>query len=253
MQIAGSHALVTGGGSGVGRSIALALAAEGAIVTICGRRKDQLEAVANEAANIYPLIADVTDEESVAKLYADAEAARGPFDIVVANAGIAESAPAAKTTLDQWNRIMSVNLTGAFLTVRPALSGMAKRKAGRIIFVASIAGLKGGAYIAPYVASKHGVIGMMRSLAVEFARTGVTINAVCPGFVETDMLQKSVDNIVNLTGRSEAEARASLVAGNPQQRFIQPDEVADSVLWLCGEGARSINGQSISISGGETW
>jgi len=252
-MVAGAHALVTGGGTGVGRMVALALAEAGARVTICGRRADALDKVAAEHAGIHALTADVTSERSVEALYETAQAARGPFDIVVANAGIAESAPAAKVTLEQWNRIVSVNLTGAFLTVKPALGLMQKRGAGRIIFVASVAGLKGFSYVAPYVASKHGVVGLMRALAVETAKSGVTVNAVCPGFVETDMLGTSLRNIMTKTGRSEAEARASLVAGNPQGRFIQPEEVAASVLWLCGDGARSVTGQAISISGGETW
>jgi NAD(P)-dependent dehydrogenase (short-subunit alcohol dehydrogenase family) len=251
MAVSGSHALVTGGGSGVGRAIVLALASAGARVTICGRRRDVLDAVAAEAANIHPLVADVADEASVAALYREAEAARGPFSIVVANAGIAESAPAHKTTLDQWNRILTVNLTGAFLTVRPALAGMTKAGSGRVVFIASIAGLAGGPYIAPYVASKHGVVGLTRALAAEYAKAGLTVNAVCPGFVETEMLESSIANIVAKTGRSAEEARASLVSGNPQGRVIQPDEVADAVLWLCGDGARSVNGQAITLSGGQ--
>lgn len=252
-MIAGRHALVTGGGSGVGRSIALALAEAGVEVTICGRRADALEAVAAEHARIHGIAADVTDEQSMLALYEKAEAARGPFDIVVANAGVAEGAPAHKVTLDDWNRTVQVNLTGAFLTVKPALAGMVKRKAGRIVFVASVAGLKGYAYVAPYVAAKHGVIGLMRALAAETAKSGVTVNAVCPGYVETEMLDRSVENIVAKTGRSAEEARAALAANNPQNRFVQPDEVSDAVVWLCGDKAGSITGQAISISGGETW
>lgn len=247
------HALVTGGGSGVGRAVALALAGAGVDVTICGRREAQLAAVAGESGRIFTAVADVTDEASVAALYEKAEAARGPFDIVVANAGMSGSAPAAKTTLDDWRRTLDVNLTGAFLTVKPALAGMAARKTGRIVFVASTAGLKGYAYVAPYVAAKHGVVGLMRALAAENARTGVTVNAVCPGFVETDMLEESVARIVEKTGRSVEEARKSLGSTNPQGRFIQPDEVAATVLWLASDAAGSVTGQAISVSGGETW
>ncbi|QPC85741.1 SDR family NAD(P)-dependent oxidoreductase [Mesorhizobium sp. NBSH29] len=247
------HALVTGGGSGVGRAIALALAGVGIPVTICGRGQDALDAVCAENNLIFGVTADVTDEASLVALYETAQAARGPFDIIVANAGMAGSSAAHKTSLADWQRTIDVNLTGSFLTVKPALSSMAKAKGGRIIFVASVAGLKGYSYVAPYVAAKHGVIGLMRALAVEMAKTGVTVNAVCPGFVETEMLEESVARIVATTGRSDEEARASLMVTNPQGRFIQPEEVAAAVLWLCSERSGSITGQSISVSGGETW
>jgi len=251
--ISAKHALVTGGGSGVGRAIALALAEAGINVTICGRREAELAKVAGESGRIFGIAADVTNEASMASLYHAAEAARGPFDIVIANAGMAGSTPANKTTLADWQKTLDVNLTGAFLTVKPALAGMAARKTGRIIFIASTAGLKGYAYVAPYVAAKHGVVGLMRALAAETAKSGVTVNAVCPGFVETDMLEESIQRIVEKTGRSAGEARASLASTNPQGRFIQPQEVAAAVLWLCGDAAASITGQAISISGGETW
>jgi NAD(P)-dependent dehydrogenase (short-subunit alcohol dehydrogenase family) len=251
--IAGKHALVTGGGSGVGRVIALALAGAGIDVTICGRREAELAKVAGESKGIFGIAADVTDEAAMASLYETAQAARGPFDIVVANAGMSGSAPAHKTTLGDWQRTLDVNLTGAFLTVKPALAGMAARKAGRIVFIASTAGLKGYAYVAPYVAAKHGVVGLMRALAVETAKSGVTVNAVCPGFVETEMLEETIQRIIEKTGRSVEQARSSLASTNPQGRFIQPDEVAAAVLWLCGDAAQSITGQAISISGGETW
>lgn len=249
----GKHALATGGGSGVGKAIALALAEAGVNVTICGRREAELAKVAGESERIFGIAADVTDEASMATLYQEAEAARGPFDIVVANAGMAGSAPAHKTSLADWQRTLDVNLTGAFLTVKPALAGMLARKTGRIVFVASTAGLKGYAYVAPYVAAKHGVVGLMRALAAETAKSGVTVNAVCPGFVETDMLEESIARIVEKTGRSAEDARASLATTNPQGRFIQPEEIASAVLWLCSDAARSITGQAISVSGGETW
>lgn len=251
--IPGKHALVTGGGSGVGRAIALALAAAGIDVTICGRREAELAEVAGENDSIFGIAADVTDEVAMAALYETAQAARGAFDIVVANAGMAGSAPAHKTALSDWQRTLDVNLTGAFLTVKPALAGMAVRKTGRIVFIASTAGLKGYAYVASYVAAKHGVVGLMRALAAETAKSGVTVNAVCPGFVETEMLEESIQRIIEKTGRSVEQARSSLASTNPQGRFIQPDEVAAAVLWLCGDAAQSITGQAISISGGETW
>jgi NAD(P)-dependent dehydrogenase (short-subunit alcohol dehydrogenase family) len=252
-MITGKHALVTGGGTGVGRAIALALAETGVAVTICGRRKEPLAAVADANQRISAIAADVTDEATMTALYAEAEKARGPVDIVVANAGMSGSSPAQRTSLGDWQRTLDVNLTGSFLTVKPALAGMTSAKSGRVVFVASTAGLKGYAYVAPYVAAKHGVVGLMRALATELARTGVTVNAVCPGFVETDMLGESVQRIVDKTGRTVEQARASLAATNPQGRFIQPQEVAAAVLWLCSEAAGSITGQAISLSGGETW
>jgi NAD(P)-dependent dehydrogenase (short-subunit alcohol dehydrogenase family) len=252
-MIAGRHALVTGGGTGLGKAVATALAGAGVDVTICGRRKALLDAVTIASDRIFAIAADVTSERSMAELYEAAEAERGPFDIVVANAGVAGSAPAHKTSAGEWRQTLAVNLTGAFLTVKPALPGMLERRRGRVVFIASTAGLKGYPYVAPYVAAKHGVVGLMRALAAETAKSGITINAVCPGFVETGMLEDSIQRIAKKTGRSAAEARAGLVGTNPQGRFVQPEEVAATVLWLVSDAAASITGQAISVSGGETW
>jgi NAD(P)-dependent dehydrogenase (short-subunit alcohol dehydrogenase family) len=247
--LSGRHALVTGGGTGIGAAIATTLAQAGAAVTICGRRLAPLQETAAGEPNIRAVVADVTCEKSLAALYEQAE----PFDIVVANAGMAESAPASKTPLELWNRMIEVNLTGAFLTVRPALAAMRAHGWGRIVFIASTAGLKGYAYVAPYVAAKHGVVGLMRALALETASAGITVNAVCPGFTETAMLSDAVERIVKTTERGESEARATLAANNPQGRFVRPQEVADAVLWLCSNASAAITGQAISVSGGETW
>ena len=253
MSVSDKHALVTGGGSGIGAAIAFGLADAGASVTICGRRLEDLEFTAERHENIHVEAADVTDQASIERLYKRAQKARGKFGIVAANAGAAESAPAEAVSLELWNRMLAVNLTGAFFSVQPALAGMREQKWGRIIFTASTAGLKGYAYVAPYVAAKHGVVGLARALAVETAKTGITVNAVCPGFTETTLLDRAVDRIVATAKPSEAEARKMLEANNPQGRFIQPQEVADAVLWLCTEGSAGITGQAISVSGGETW
>jgi NAD(P)-dependent dehydrogenase (short-subunit alcohol dehydrogenase family) len=253
MTLAGQHALVTGGGSGIGAAVAVALAQAGATVTICGRRREPLEATAARQSGIHPEPADVTDREAMCELYKRAEAARGPFGIVVANAGGAASAPAEKVTPEIWHETLAVNLTGAFYSVQPALAGMRDRDFGRIVFVASTAGLRPAAYVAPYVAAKHGVIGLMRALALETVKHGITVNAVCPTYTETPMLDRAVERIAATTKRDAAEARAALAAKNPQGRFITPEEVAGAVLWLCAEASAGITGQAIAISGGETW
>lgn len=253
MNLTGKHALVTGGGSGIGAAIAFALARAGAGITICGRRTEELEFTAERHDNIYWVTADVTDEASVGRLYDEAQAARGPFDIVVANAGMVESAPAEKVTREIWSKILDVNLTGAFLSVKPAIAGMRAKKWGRIVFIASTAGLKGYPYVAPYVAAKHGVVGLSRALAAETAKAGITVNAVCPGFTETSLLDRAVDRIAERSKLDEMGARKLLEARSPQGRFLQPQEVADVVLWLCGEESAAITGQAISVSGGETW
>ena len=253
MGLSGKHALVTGGGSGIGAAIALSLAQSGASVTVCGRRRQPLEATAAGHENIHAETADVTDEGSITRLYDHAQAARGKIGIVVANAGMAESAPAEKTSHALWNKTIEINLTGAFLSVKPALAGMREHGWGRIVFIASTAGLRGYAYVAPYVAAKHGVVGLSRALALETAKAGITVNAVCPGFTETPLLEQAVERITATTRRTVADARTMLAANNPLGRFIKPQEVADVVLWLCGDDSAAITGQAISVSGGETW
>ncbi|MDH3663948.1 MAG: SDR family oxidoreductase [Alphaproteobacteria bacterium] len=247
----GQHALITGGGAGIGAAIAKALAGEGAAVSLAGRRREPLEAVAAGLAKAIAVPADVTDEDQVALMVERAGDAFGPVSILIANAGSASSAPLAKTSLEAWQATMAVNLTGAFLSARAVLPAMSAARSGRIIFIASTAGLKGYGYVAPYCAAKHGVVGLARALALELAKDGITVNAVCPGYTETPMLEASIDNIVEKTGRSEAEVRAALMQGNPQARFVQPEEVAATVLWLCSPGADAINGQAIAVAGGE--
>ncbi|MDE3080193.1 MAG: SDR family oxidoreductase [Paracoccaceae bacterium] len=246
MTLAGKRALITGGGTGAGADLARGFAAAGAEVVIAGRRRAPLEEVAASTPGIRWVEADVTDEASVAAMFA----AAGPCDIVIANAGAADSGVIARTTLDQWNAMIAVNLTGAFLTLRDGLNQM--QGWGRLIAVASTAGLKGYAKVAPYAAAKHGVVGMVRSLALEIARRPVTVNALCPGFLDTPMTDRSIEVIVAKTGRSPAEARAALEGVNPQGRLIQPAEVTAAALWLCGPGSEGMNGQAIAIAGGET-
>lgn len=247
----GKHALVTGGGTGLGAAIASALAAQGAVLTLSGRRRAPLEELAATLPGTVVAQADVSQEESVATMFAAARAAHGPVEILVANAGAVESAPLAKTDLELWQRMLAVNLTGAFLCARGALTDMQAQGAGRIVFVASTAGLKGYPYVASYCAAKHGVVGLARALAQETAKVGITVNAVCPGFAETPLLENSIRVIAEATGRGEAEARRSLLASNPQGRFVQPAEIAQAVLWLCGPGSDAVTGQAIPIAGGE--
>jgi NAD(P)-dependent dehydrogenase (short-subunit alcohol dehydrogenase family) len=249
----GKHALITGGGTGIGAAIARTLAQAGAAVSIAGRRSEPLEAMAAELPRAKAIVADVTSEADCMAMAGAARAAHGPIDLLIANAGAAESAPIGKLDLAHWERMIDVNLTGAFLSVRAALADITRGNAlgSRVVFVASTAGLKGYAYVAAYCAAKHGLVGLARALAAELAPRGVTVNAVCPGFTETPLLEASLANIAANTGRSRAEAAADLKHLNPQGRFITPQEVAETVLWLCTPAAQSITGQAISVSGGE--
>lgn len=255
------HALITGAGAGIGAAIAIALAQAGCRITLCGRTHDKLQAQAEalraQMPDVPVLIApmDVGDEHAVQAAVQQAQARFGPINILVNNAGQALSQPFAKTDAAMWQQMLNVNLTGTYHCIQAVLPGMLEAAKtgtpGRIVNIASTAGLKGYAYVSAYVAAKHGVVGLTKALALELARKGVTVNAICPGYTETDIVRDAVHNIVAKTGKSETEARQALAASNPQQRLVQPDEVAQSVLWLCGPGSDAINGQAIAIDGGE--
>ncbi len=252
-SLSGQHALVTGASRGIGAVVAAALAAEGAHVSLLARDAESLARLAGQLGNdrALPVAADVTDGASVRGAFAAARARFGPVHILINNAGQAASAKFTDTDEALWQRIMAVNLTGTYLCAHAAVTDMLELKYGRIVNIASIAGLRGAAYISAYVASKHAVIGLTRALALEYATRNITVNAVCPGYVDTDIVKQAVATIRNKTGRSESEALAALVATNPQQRLITPEEVANAVLWLCRPGSQSITGQSLIISGGE--
>ncbi|MEJ8856551.1 SDR family NAD(P)-dependent oxidoreductase [Variovorax robiniae] len=247
------HAVVTGAARGIGAEIARTLAADGARLTLLGRQRETLQRLADQlpGGGHFIAVADVADQASVTAAFAEARAALGPVAILVNNAGQAESAPFHKTSLELWQRMLAVNLTGSFLCAQAALPDMLEARWGRIVNIASTAGQRGYAYVSAYTAAKHGVVGLTRSLALEVARKGITVNAVCPGYTDTDILRDSVANVVAKTGRSADEALAEFASVNPQQRIVQPGEVANAVRWLCGEAAASVTGQSISVSGGE--
>jgi 3-hydroxybutyrate dehydrogenase len=254
VTLQGKHALVTGGARGIGLAISRMLLANGARVTMLGRNAKKLEESDRELKDLGEVacvIADVSDSAAVATAFAQARAKFGPIHILINNAGEAASAPFLKTDAKLWRRMMSVNLDGAFHCTQAALPDMLAAGWGRVVNIASVAGLRGAPYISAYCASKHAVIGLTRALALEVAAKGVTVNAVCPGYTDTGMVELAVANIVAKTGRTAEEARAELASHNPQKRLVQPEEVANAALWLCLPGSESITGQAIIVAGGE--
>jgi 3-hydroxybutyrate dehydrogenase len=252
MEHIGKHALVTGGGSGIGRAIALALAEAGAEVTITGRRAEPLQALAAENPRIHPCVMDVSDESAVRSGIAEVAAARGPITICIANAGIAEGGPFMKTSLADWRRTMTTNLDGVFLTFQAALETLPADLPGRYIVVSSIAGVRGLKNAIPYSASKHGVIGLVRGLSEEFMqKRPVTFNALCPGYVDTDIVQNQLPGLMRRFDVDRAGAEGIVASGNRHKRLLQVDETTAAAIWLCSNAARSVNGQTIEIAGGQ--
>lgn len=250
-MLTGKTALITGGGRGIGRAIALEFARNGARVAVAARTAEQVEQVATEiGADAVALVCDVSDPASVARMFSDMRERFGDADILVNNAGVAQSATLVNTTDELWHRHLSINLSGTFYCTRAAVPAMLKKGWGRVINVASIAGKSGAPYIAAYSASKHGVMGLTRSAALELATTGVTVNAICPGYVDTDMVTRGVEQITAKTGRTAEEALDSLKKMSPQNRLVTPEEVAAIALLLASDAGRGINGQGINIDGG---
>ena len=242
----GRTALVTGGGRGIGRAIAAALTGAGAAVTVLGRDAAVLQDAIRHQHAAAMIVADVMDTDALL-----AACGQAPWDILVNNAGAVETAPIQRTDRARWDRMLALNLTPVYEACRAVLPGMMARGAGRIVSVASTAGLTGYAYVAAYCAAKHGVVGLTRALAIEAARSGVTVNAVCPGYTDTDLVTRSVDAVSAKTGRSADDVRETFARGNPQGRLVQPEEVAAAVLFLCGPGAGAMTGQAIAVAGGE--
>jgi len=249
----GAVAVVTGGGQGIGAAVANALAVEGAAVVVAARQTDRIERVATEirsaGGKAWAVRCDVTDAASVADLAKAATRHAGSVDILINNAGVAHSAPLAKTSLEDWNRVLAVNATGTFLCTRAFLSGMLQRKRGSVVNVASVAGLAGARYIAAYAAAKHAVIGLTQSVAAEVEGTGVTCNAVCPGFVDTEMTKESVERVVAKTGKDPGTALSAMLASASQRRLITPEEVAAAVLALADPHGQRPNGTAVTIPG----
>ena len=247
----GRHALVTGGGRGIGRAIAAALTNAGAAVTIAGRNETALTDVVGQGEASGFVIADVTDAKTVDSGVRQAVAARGPIDLLVANAGGAESAPFSRTTPDQFRQMFELNVMGVVHATRAVLDGMRERRTGRIVAVASTAGLKGYGYVSAYCAAKHAVVGLVRSLAIETAASGVTVNAVCPGYTDTELVQESLAKISAKTGRSHCDALGSLLKDTPLGRLVKPQEVAAAVVYLCSPEASAVTGTTLVVAGGE--
>lgn len=244
------HVVISGGGSGVGAEIAAQFAASGAKVCILGRRLSNLEVVASKTSAM-PIVCDVIDAKNVSNAIGVARDKHGPISIAVANAGSAISKPFASMTAGDFSSMMDVNASGVFNLWQACLSDMREQEWGRMLTIASSAGLKGYPYVSGYCAAKHAVVGLTRALALELSRTGITVNAVCPGFVDTPMLDESIKRIVATTGKKAEEAAAILKANNPMKRFISTEEVASTVMWLASDNSSSINGQAVSVNGGE--
>lgn len=247
-DLTGKHAVITGGGSGIGLAIAKSLNEHGANISLMARNLDRLQEAAKGLNNASAIAVDITSESAVAKAFEGAVNKFGPIDILVNNAGIAETAPLRKTSLEMWQRIMDVNLTGTFLCSKAALNSMTE---GRIINIASTSGLKAYAYTSAYTASKHGVIGLTKTMALELGKSNITVNAICPGFTNTAIVGEALDNIIEKTGRTREEALMELTKDNPEGRLIEPEEIAEMVLWLCSKSAQSTTGQALAIAGGK--